>query len=40
MKYHNWMKSIDKKIERIYSYVEESMKNIKVPGNPTESEKV
>ena len=39
VEYHNWMKSVNGKIERIYSYVGESMENIKVYGNPTEPEK-
>jgi hypothetical protein len=38
VEYHNWMKSVDGKIERIYSYVGESMENIKVYGKPTEPE--
>ncbi|WP_405567778.1 hypothetical protein [Polaribacter sp. Asnod6-C07] len=39
VEYHNWMKSVNGKMERIYSYVGESMENIKVFGNPTEPEK-
>ena len=39
VEYHNWMKSVNGKMERIYSYVGESMENIKVYGNPTEPEK-
>ena len=39
VEYHNWMKSVNGKMERIYSYVGESMENIKVFGNPTETEK-
>lgn len=37
--YHNWMKSVNGKIERIYSYLGESGENIKVYGQPTEPEK-
>ena len=39
VEYHNWMKSVDGKMQRIYSYVGESMENIKVYGEPTEPEK-
>ena len=39
VEYHSWMKSVNGKMERIYSYVGESMENIKVFGNPTEPEK-
>lgn len=39
VEYHNWMKSVNGKMKRIYSYVGESMENIKVFGNLTESEK-
>lgn len=38
VKYHNWMKSVNGKMVRIYAYVGESMENIKVFGNPTEPE--
>lgn len=38
VEYHNWMKSVNGKMERIYSYVGESMENIKVYGKPTEPE--
>lgn len=38
VEYHNWMKSVNGKMERIYSYVGESMENIKVYGKPTELE--
>lgn len=38
VEYHNWMKSVNGKIERVYSYVGESMENIKVYGKPTEPE--
>ena len=38
VEYHNWMKSVNGKMERIYSYVGESMANIKVYGKPTEPE--
>jgi len=38
VEYHNWMKSVNGKIKRIYSYVGESMENIKVVGEPTEPE--
>lgn len=39
VEYHNWMKSINGKISRIYSYIGESGENIKVFGEPTEIEK-
>jgi predicted MPP superfamily phosphohydrolase len=39
VEYHNWMKSVNGKTERIYSYIGESGENIKVFGNPTEIEK-
>lgn len=39
VEYHNWMKSVNGKIERIYSYIGESMENIKVYGNLTALEK-
>ncbi|MCF7560575.1 hypothetical protein L3X39_07990 [Sabulilitoribacter multivorans] len=39
VEYHNWMKSVNGKMERIYSYVGESMENIKVYGTPTIPEK-
>jgi len=39
VEYHNWMKSVDGKIERIYAYLGERMENIKVYGNLTEPEK-
>jgi hypothetical protein len=38
VEYHNWMKSVNGKMERVYSYVGESMENIKVYGKPTEPE--
>lgn len=38
VEYHNWMKSVNGKMVRIYAYVGESMENIKVFGNPTEPE--
>lgn len=38
VEYHNWMKSVNGKMERIYSYIGESLKNIKVYGKPTETE--
>jgi hypothetical protein len=38
VEYHNWMKSVNGKMVRIYSYVGERMENIKVFGNPTEPE--
>lgn len=38
VEYHNWMKSINGKMERVYSYLGESMENIKVYGKPTEPE--
>ena len=38
VEYHNWMKSVNGKIGRVYSYVGESMENIKVYGKPTEPE--
>ncbi len=39
VEYHNWMKSVNGKMERIYSYLGESGENIKVYGLPTEPEK-
>jgi hypothetical protein len=39
VEYHNWMKSINGKTERIYAYIGESGENIKVYGDPTEIEK-
>lgn len=39
VEYHNWMKSVNGKMERVYSYVGESMENIKVYGEPTEPER-
>ena len=39
VEYHNWMKSVNGKMERIYSYVGESGENIKVFGQLTDSEK-
>ena len=39
VEYHNWMKSINGKTERIYAYIGESGENIKVYGKPTEIEK-
>ena len=38
VEYHNWLKSVNGKMERVYSYVGESMENIKVYGKPTEPE--
>ena len=38
VEYHNWMKSVNGKMEIVYSYVGESMENIKVYGKPTEPE--
>lgn len=38
VEYHNWMKSVNGEMERIYSYVGESLENIKVYGKPTETE--
>ena len=38
VEFHSWMKSINGKTERIYSYVGESMETIKVFGVPTEAE--
>ncbi len=38
VEYHNWMKSVNGKTVRIYSYAGERMENIKVFGNPTEPE--
>ncbi|MCF6174993.1 MAG: hypothetical protein L3J71_04460 [Victivallaceae bacterium] len=38
VEYHNWIKSVNGKIERIYAYIGESGENIKVYGEPTESE--
>ena len=39
VEYHNWMKSINGKTERIYAYIGERGENIKVFGNPSEIEK-
>lgn len=39
VEYHNWMKSVNGKMERIYCYVGESGENLKVFGQLTESEK-
>ncbi|CAM3812107.1 hypothetical protein FLGE108171_15655 [Flavobacterium gelidilacus] len=39
VEYHNWMKSVNGKTERIYAYIGESGENIKVFGNPSEIEK-
>lgn len=39
VEYHNWMKSVNGKIERIYSYIGESGENIKVFGEMTAPEK-
>ena len=39
VEYHNWMKSVNGKMERIYAYVGESLENIKVIGEPTGPEK-
>ncbi len=39
VEYHNWMKSINGKTERIYAYIGERGENIKVIGNPSEIEK-
>lgn len=39
VEYHNWMKSVNGEIERIYSYIGESSENIKVYGKPTKIEK-
>lgn len=38
VEYHSWMKSKNGKMERIYSYLGESMENIKVFGEPTKAE--
>ncbi len=38
VEYHSWMKSVNGKIERIYSYIGESGENIKVFGEPTKPE--
>ncbi|WP_300020659.1 hypothetical protein [uncultured Maribacter sp.] len=38
VEFHCWMKSKNGKMERIYSYVGESMESIKVFGDPTEAE--
>ena len=38
VEFHNWIKSTNGKMERIYSYVGESMENIKVFGEPTKAE--
>lgn len=38
VEFHNWMKSTNGKMERIYSYVGESMESIKVFGVPTKAE--
>ncbi|PKB43072.1 LOW QUALITY PROTEIN: hypothetical protein AX016_1255 [Cellulophaga sp. RHA19] len=38
VEYHSWMKSKNGKMERIYSYLGESMENIKVFGQPTDAE--
>lgn len=38
VEYHSWMKSKNGKMERIYSYLGESMENIKVFGKPTKAE--
>lgn len=37
--YHSWMKSVNGKMERVYSFVGSEMETIKVYGNPTEAEK-
>lgn len=37
--YHNWMKSVNGKVERIYAYIGESGENIKVYGKQTNAEK-
>ncbi|HEU4496364.1 MAG TPA: hypothetical protein VFR70_04870 [Flavobacterium sp.] len=37
--YHNWMKSVNGKTERIYAYAGESGETLKVSGEPTEPEK-
>ncbi len=39
VEYHSWMKSINGKMERIYSYIGESNENLKVYGNLTGPEK-
>jgi len=39
VEYHNWMKSVNGKMERIYSYAGDSGENFKVYGEPTEPEK-
>ncbi len=39
VEYHNWMKSINGKIERVYAYIGESNQNIKVSGQLTLPEK-
>ena len=38
VEFHCWMKSTNGKMKRIYSYVGESMENIKVFGEPTKAE--
>ncbi len=38
VEFHNWMKSTNGNMERIYSYVGESMESIKVLGVPTKAE--
>lgn len=39
VEYHSWMKSVNGKIERIYSYIGESNENLKVYGSLTTPEK-
>ncbi len=39
VEYHNWMKSINGKIERVYAYIGENNQNIKVSGQLTPPEK-
>ncbi|MBS7231346.1 hypothetical protein KHA90_09940 [Flavobacterium psychroterrae] len=38
IEYHNWMKSVNGKMERIYAYIGETGENIKVFGEKTEAE--
>ncbi len=38
VEYHHWIRSVNGKITRIYSYIGESGENIKVSGEPTEPE--